>query len=99
MFSADGPGRGVITARKPKGRPAPVPEPQADWQPGVIAGSDALRPLLDGEPFAGAVAASTICGWILLAASMTPSDRHARFQIEAGGLCRVYGRVSLVACR
>jgi hypothetical protein len=28
-------------------RARPIPEPEADWQPGIIAGSEDQRPLLD----------------------------------------------------
>jgi hypothetical protein len=78
--------------------PFPLAEPEADWQPGVIAGSECRRPVLDGEPVAGAVAASVIRGWVLVAGGVAEIKREYRVEVMPGGHLRIYGRVELVAC-
>ncbi len=73
------------------GGDGPLPEPEADWQPGVIKSNEKLRPTLDGEPVAGAIAASIVRGWVLIAGGVAEIKRRHRVEVMPGGHLRIYG--------
>jgi hypothetical protein len=54
--------------------PRPCPVPRAEWQPGVIAGSEKQRVYLDGEPVVGAIAASYVEGWVIVSVGRGRND-------------------------
>ncbi len=74
-------GRPLCPPRGPPGavanvvRLAPRAVPDANWQPGVIAGSERYRVFVDGEPAVGAFAARCgPCGWAVLAVGRPAVD-------------------------
>jgi hypothetical protein len=83
--------------------PSPTPVDGATWQPRVIPGSERFRVFLDGEPVAGAVAASVDGGWVDVARGSDHGD--LRYEPDLLGelmgdyVKRVRGVVTLVACR
>ncbi len=83
--------------------PTPPTVPGADWQSGVTAGSERFRVLLDGEPVAGAVAASVAAGWVDVARGSSAGDLRYEPDLlgEAMGeyVKRYTGVVALVRCR